>query len=136
MVLTQSLHSYYSALSGGQAAEHSANALLTNFAHRVFCALGDAKSAQWASELCGKSRQILISGSMAPQQDLWDEMIGRSKFTGSFSEHLENNVEPVEFMHGLRTGGPPSYIVDAWVIRSGQPFSTGQNWLRVALSQR
>jgi hypothetical protein len=137
VVLTQSLHSYYAALNGGHAAEHMANALLTNFAHRVFCALGDAKSAQWASELCGRSRQILIGGSMAPQQDMWDEMMGRSKFTGSFSEHLENNVEPVEFMHGgLRTGGPPSFMVDAWVIRSGQPFSTGQNWLRVALSQR
>jgi len=135
-VLTQSLHSYYAALSGSQAAEHMANALLTNFAHRIFCALGDAKSAQWASDLCGKSRQILISGSMAPQQDLWDEWMGRTKFTGSFSEHLENNVEPVEFMHGLRTGGPPSFTVDAWVIRSGQPFSTGENWLRVAFSQR
>jgi hypothetical protein len=136
IVLTQSLHSYYAALNGGQAAEHMANAMLTNFAHRIFCALGDAKSAEWASDLCGKSRQILISGSMAPQQDMWDEMMGQTKFTGSFSEHLENNVEPVAFMHNLRTGGPPSFMVDAWVIRSGQPFSTGQNWLRVAFSQR
>ena len=136
VVLTQSLHSYYSALNGGQAAEHSANALLTNFAHRIFCALGDAKSAQWASELCGRSRQVLIGGSTAPQQDMWDEMMGRSKFTGSFSEHLENNVEPVAFMHGLKTGGPPSYMVDAWIIRSGNPFSNGQNWLRTSFSQR
>jgi hypothetical protein len=137
VVLTQSLWSYFTALNGGQAAEHMANALLTNFAHRIFCALGDAKSGQWASDLCGKSRQVLIGGSTAPQQDMWDEMMGHSKFTGSFSEHLENNVEPVEFMHGLRTGGPPSYVVDAWVIRSGQPFSsTGQNWLRTAFSQK
>lgn len=136
-VLTQSVHSYYAALSGGQAAEHSANALLTNFATRIFCALGDANSAQWASELCGKSRQVLIGGSLAPEESVWDTVMGRAKFTGSFSEHVENNVEPVEFMHGgLRTGGPPSWMVDAWIIRSGQPFSTGQNWLRVSFSQR
>lgn len=137
LVLTQSLHSYYAALSGGQAAEHNADALLTNFATRIFCALGDAKSAGWASDLCGKSRQLLLGGSMAPEESLWDTLMGRTKFTGSFSEHLEANVEPVEFMHGgLRTGGPPSCMVDAWVIRSGQPFSTGQNWLRASFSQR
>jgi hypothetical protein len=136
VVLTQSLHSYYSALNGSHAAEHAANALLTNFAHRIFTALGDAKSAQWASDLCGRSRQILIGGSMA-QDDPWDVLMGRSKYTGNFSEHMENNVEPAEFMHGgQRTGGPPSFMVDAWVLRSGQPFSTGKNWLRTALSQR
>ena len=31
VVLTQSLHSYFAALKGGHAAEHQANALLTNF---------------------------------------------------------------------------------------------------------
>jgi Type IV secretion-system coupling protein DNA-binding domain len=136
VVLTQSLHSYYAALNGGPAAEHLANAMLSNFGTRIFTALGDSKSAQWASEFCGRSKQILISGSMAPQQEMWDELMGRTSYTGSFSEHMESNVEPVEFMHGLRTGGPPSYMVDAWVIRSGQPFSTGQNWLRTAFSQR
>jgi hypothetical protein len=135
VVLTQSLHSYFSALNGSTAAEHAANALLSNFAHRIFTALGDAKSAQWASDLCGRSRQIQIGGSMA-QDDLWDVLMGRSKYTGNFSEHMENNVEPANFMHGLRTGGPPSHIVDVWILRSAQPFSTGKNWLRVALSQR
>src|SRR5581483_4703244 len=66
VVLTQSLHSYYSALSGGHNAEHHANALLTNFATRIFCALGDAASAKWASDMCGRSRQTMIGGSMEP----------------------------------------------------------------------
>jgi hypothetical protein len=49
VVLTQSLHSYFAALKGGHAAEHQANALLTNFAEKIFCSLGDAKSAEWAT---------------------------------------------------------------------------------------
>ena len=55
-VLTQSLHSYYSALHGGQAAEHQANALLTNFGHRVFCSLGDEKMRPVGVGFCAAGR--------------------------------------------------------------------------------
>jgi hypothetical protein len=133
VVLTQSLHSYYAALKGGQAAEHSANALLTNFAHRIFCSLGDAKSAEWASGLLGKRLETMIGGSMAPEESMWDTLMGRTKFTGSFSQHYEPILQPNVFMHHLRTGGDG--VADAIVIRP-ERFSNGQNFLAVAFGRR
>jgi len=63
--------------------------------------------------------------------------MGRSKFTGSFSEHYENVLQANAFMSGLRTGGAENgYVVDAIVIRSGETFSNGSNWLRVAFAQK
>jgi hypothetical protein len=74
---------------------------------------------------------------MAPATDLYDELMGRSKFTGNFSEHYESILQPNAFMSGLRTGGANNgYVVDAIVIRSGETFSNGSNWLRVAFGQK
>jgi hypothetical protein len=137
VVLTQSLHAFYAAIKGGKSGEHLADALLTNYGTKCFCALGDAKTAEYASSLVGKSLQTFIGGSTAPSTDLYDELMGRSKFTGSFSEHYENVLQANAFMSGLRTGGAENgYVVDAIVIRSGEIFSNGSNWLRVAFGQR
>jgi hypothetical protein len=137
VVLTQSLHAFYAAIKGGRSGEHLADALLTNYGTKCFCALGDAKTAEYASSLVGKSLQTFIGGSMAPATDLYDELLGRSKFTGSFSEHFESILQPNAFMSGLRTGGAENgYVVDAIVIRSGETFSNGSNWLRIAFGQR
>ncbi|HZU34730.1 MAG TPA: TraM recognition domain-containing protein, partial [Gemmataceae bacterium] len=132
VVLTQSLHSYFAALKGGHAAEHQANALLTNFAHRIFCSLGDAKSAEWASGLLGKRLETMIGGSMAPEESVWDTMMGRTKFTGSFSQQYQPVLQPNVFMHHLRTGGDG--IADAIIIRP-EPFSNGENFLPVAFTR-
>jgi hypothetical protein len=132
VVLTQSLHSYYAALKGGHAAEHEANALLTNFAHRIFCSLGDAKSAEWASGLLGQRLETMIGGSMAPEESMWDTLMGRTKFTGSFSQSYQHVVQPNRFMHGLRTG--QNGVADAIVIRP-EPFSSGENFLQVAFGR-
>jgi hypothetical protein len=131
-VLTQSLHSYYAALKGGHAAEHQANSLLTNFAHRIFCSLGDAKSAEWASGLLGKRLETMIGGSMAPEESMWDTLMGRTKFTGSFNQHYEPVLQPNVFMHHLRTGRDG--IADAIIIRP-ERFSNGQNFLQVAFGR-
>jgi hypothetical protein len=137
VVLTQSLHAFYAAIKGGRSGEHLADALLTNYGTKCFCALGDAKTAEYASSLVGKSLQTFIGGSMAPATDLYDELMGRSKFTGNFSEHYETILQPNALMTGLRTGGAENgYVVDSIVIRSGETFSNGSNWLRVAFGQR
>ena len=63
-------------------------------------------------------------------------MFGDAAVTYSSNEHTEEIVQPREFMHGLRTGGPPDFVADAIVIKSGEPFSWGGNYLKVAFSQR
>jgi hypothetical protein len=131
-VLSQSLHSFYSALSGDKAAEHAANALLTNFAHRIFCSLGDAISADWASGLLGKKLETMIGGSMAPEESMWGTLMGQTKVTGSFNQSYQPVLQPNVFMHGLRTGS--GGVADAIVIRP-EPFSNGQNYLRVAFTR-
>jgi hypothetical protein len=134
--LSQSLPGYYSALKG-QAGKHQTEALLANLYTKVLHSVGDYSTAEWASNLIGRERTTFIGGSMAPAESVYDELFGNSRFTGSFSEQMSAILEPNEFMNNLRSGGAESrFVADAMVVRSGQPFSTGQNWLRVAFSQR
>jgi TraM recognition site of TraD and TraG len=134
--LSQSLSSFYTAF-GGDSGKHQAQVLLSNFGHRIVHALGDHESAEWASELLGKQLESFFGGSTQPAQDIWDCVLGTGQFTGSFNSHYEHILQPNVFMNGLRTGGKLNgYVCDAVVIRSGEPFSNGQNFLQVAFSQR
>jgi hypothetical protein len=133
--LTQSLHSYYSALKGRNG-EHQTDGLLTNFGTKIFHQLGDARSAEYGASLIGKSLQTLVGSSMAPTEDLWQELTGQSKITTNTSEHMDYIVQPRQFLTGLRTGGPQNdYCADAIVIRS-EPFADGHNFKFIAFSQR
>lgn len=134
--LSQSLHSYYGAMKG-ESGKHQADALLTNFHHKVFHALGDVQTAEWASGLVGKTLQTFTGGSMAPREGLFDELYGPGKFTGNFNQHYEKVLQENVFMNGLRTGGAANGLLcDCVVIRSGEPFASGQNWLWATFSQK
>jgi hypothetical protein len=134
--LSQSLPSYYAALKG-ESGKNQTEALQANFHTKIFHALGDYPTAEWASNLIGRRRTTFIGGSMAPAESVYDELFGRSRFTGSFSEQMSPTLEPKEFMNGLRMGGAANgFMADAIVVRSGQPFSKGENWIRAAFSQR
>jgi hypothetical protein len=57
--------------------------------------------------------------------------------TSSFSTHYEHALPPQRFMNGLRTGGRNNrFTCDAFVVRSGEPFASGRNWLPIAVSQK
>ncbi len=134
-VLTQSISSLYAVLKG-PAGRHQADSLLGNFGHLVVHAC-DPISADWASQKLGKSLETFIGGSMAPSGNVWDELVGKSQYTANFSEHYEPILQPNVFMNGLRTGGKVNGLIcDGIVIRNGRPFSNGQNYLRVAFSQK
>jgi len=134
--LSQSVGSFYAAFAGNTG-KYKAEVLLSNFKHKVLHALADAETATWASDLLGKQLETFIGGSTQPPQDVWDCVMGTGQFSGSFNSHYEYVLQPSVFMNGLRTGGKHNgYVCDAVVIRSGEPFSNGQNYLQVAFSQR
>ncbi|WP_437193668.1 type IV secretory system conjugative DNA transfer family protein [Planctomicrobium sp. SH527] len=134
--LTQSLHAYYAALSG-DTGRHQADSLLTNFHTKLLHALGDIESANWASGLVGKSLQTFTGGSVTPSEGIYDDLMGSNRYSGNFSQHYESTLQAASFMHGLRTGGVANgYVCDCFVIRSGEPFSSGENWLATSFDQR
>lgn len=134
--LAQSLHSYYAALKG-QAGRHQADALMSNFYYKIFHSLGDVDSSSWASSLIGRELRTFIGGSTQRDEDPFGLLMGGGSATGSFSESYEAILQPNEFMTGLRDGGIENGLLcDAIVMRSGKPFANGQNWIKVAFSQR
>jgi hypothetical protein len=134
--LTQSIHSLYSRIHEG--GEHETDSLLTNFHHKVAHALGDDRSAAYFSGLVGKRLTTHIGGSSSPAKTVADEIFGQHpRFSASVSQHIENELENRVFMQNLRTGGEANgCIVDGIVVRSGQPFSNGKAWLKVAFRQK
>jgi hypothetical protein len=134
--LCQSLHSFHATLKGDDG-KHQAQALLANFGHRVFHALGDIETAEWASGLIGKRLETFMGGSMQPSKGIYDDLLGNSQYSGTFNSQYAPILQTTEFLSGLRTGGRKAgYLCDGIVIRSGEPFSNGENWLRMAFRQR
>ncbi|HEY2837676.1 MAG TPA: TraM recognition domain-containing protein [Pirellulales bacterium] len=134
--LCQSLHSFHATLKG-EDGKQQAQALLANFGHRVFHALGDIETAEWASGLIGARLETFMGGSMQPSQGIYDDLMGNSQYSGTFSSQYAPILQTTEFLSGLRTGGRKAgYMCDGIVIRSGEPFSNGENWLRMAFMQR
>lgn len=133
--LTQSMHSIHSAFKE-DAGGHKAQALLANFSTKIFHALGDSETAQWASGLLGQRLETMLSGSSGPPQDLFDDLMGRGQFSGGYSTQYQPVVQPNVFLNGLRTGGKRNGLkCDAIVMKSGEPFANGENWLHVEFSQ-
>ena len=102
--LTQSIHSYYARL-GGRTGEHEADALLTNFYHKIFHAVGDDKTAAFGSSLVGRRLTTRMGGSMGAGESVGEELFGKhNRYSANFSQSIENILENREFMQGLRTG--------------------------------
>jgi hypothetical protein len=134
--LSQSLHAY-KALLPGEKSDAMVNALLANFGHKLFFALGDYETAEWAADLCGKELQTFRGGSVQLGNPQPLELFGsETQSSGSFHEQYEYIVRPEAFMNNLRTGGMENQRrVDAILTRSGVPFSNGYNVLPVTFTQ-
>lgn len=116
LYLTQSIHSFMGEAMG-HAAEHKARTLFTNFRYKVAVTLGDLESATYLCGLLGERVDTL--GSF-------------NKEGGNISESMQKVLQPIHLLTGLRSHGG---VVDGYVFRSGIPFSTGENHLRVQLEQ-
>lgn len=135
--ICQGLNNYREALPGAKA-DAAIEAMLANFGHKLFFALGDYATAEWASNLCGKElKQYAGGGVQHAPYETFLPFGAQSQYSSSFQEHLEHALPPWEFMNGLRTGSPANnYQVDAVLVRSGVPFSNGLPLLDVTFDQR
>ena len=110
----------------------------TNFGLHVYHTV-DAETSKFASADClasGGSRSPPFpakTGSDHGRAILRQWQYVRDRF---FENRTRRSLQPAVFMTGLRCGGPPDFCVDGIVIRSGEPFSNGENWQRVSFSQR
>ena len=136
VVLTQSIHSFYSSIGGREAQSHT-KALLTNFGTKVAMTLGNEESAKYFSSLIGRAIIRLGGSSSSGGGQVFEEFMGKYNLGTSLNEHIEDLILPRLFMNGLRTGGPENgYIAEGWVIRNGTAFSNGENAMLVGFSQR
>ena len=69
---TQSKASFYANMAG-DAAEAQVDALLNNFNYKIIHALGDIKTAEWASQLVGSELQYTVGGTEQPPESVLDE---------------------------------------------------------------
>src|SRR5947208_603279 len=100
-------------------------------------ALGDEESAKFFSSLIGKAIIRLGGSSRNSSAQMFDDSPGKSNLGTSLNEHIEDLILPRLFMNGLKTGGPENgYIAEGWVIKNGEPFSSGENAMLVGFSQK
>ncbi len=132
--LTQSISSYYAKL-GGETGKHQVDALMANFGTCIVHAC-DPVTAKWASEKVGRRLKTYIGTSTAPCENLYEEFCCVGKTSTSTSQNLAEILETRVLMNGLRTGGPPLFVCDGAVLKSGEAFSTGENYLLVGFSQK
>ena len=130
--LTQTVNSEYAAMGGK--GQHRADQLLSNFGHHIYH-ISDPATAKFASSLLDQRRETFVSCSSHRRQGLGEDIFGEQQNNGSISESYQPILQPSFFMTDMRTGGPPHYCVDGVVIRVGERFRNGENWIKVAFSR-
>ena len=135
--LTQGLDGLLAALPG-EAGRNQVMALLTNFHHKIVHALGSSQDAEYFSALIGAKPQTMTGGSMAPAENLYEDLFGgNSRFTSNFSTQILPEVQPGLLINGPRCGGAANkYQCDALIVRSGEPFRNGSNYLWTTFTQQ
>jgi type IV secretory pathway TraG/TraD family ATPase VirD4 len=137
--LAQSISAMQHSLGGGPKAEQMVHALMGNLQTKIFCRQSDVVTNEYAANLVGKRRKLFMNGSMAGGE--YNPFTNRFQpthpggFSSGFSENLDYEFAPHEFMM-LASGGPKhGNIVEAVCFRGGQRFSTGKVWKRISFLQ-
>ncbi len=143
VLLSQNYSNFVAALGGNEKGRVETDSLLANLNTKVLHGNSDPVTNEWASRLIGRTLQCRASGNHShAADDQVSALLGldwvreNGTTSGGFSEVMEAEVEPREFTR-LRTGGPPSWIVDGIVFQNGKVFNaSGRSWLPVQFNQK
>ncbi|MBX3412816.1 MAG: TraM recognition domain-containing protein [Pirellulales bacterium] len=137
--LSQNVPNIVAALGGQQKGQAECDSLFGNLNLKVFHANSDPTTNNYASQLIGQTKQLLMNTNSGHAPDDWTSLVlgmGSSQASGGFSETYYHEVPPSVFS-SLRTGGQRNgRVIEAIVFRSGRIFSdTGRNWRLVTFQQ-
>jgi hypothetical protein len=139
--ITQNLPGLYAEMGGEQRASAEVDAIVGQLGTRIVHANGDPQTNEWASAACGRTRQLLASGSSSYLPSDWLSgalgLANGAQTSAGFTEAYEYEVQPTVFST-LRNGGDVNgRNVDAIVIQNGEPFrDTGRPWRKVTFKQQ
>jgi NAD(P)-dependent dehydrogenase (short-subunit alcohol dehydrogenase family) len=135
--LTQNYPTLIAAMGGEAAGKAMTDSLLGNMGTKIFHANSDGETNRFAAELVGKRLQSLRnSGSGSSLSFGSQSTIGSSAHRGR-SEHMDLEIQPMEFSTLSKGGADNGHASDALVFQNGRLWSgTGRTWQKVSFRQR
>lgn len=123
ILCTQNLSNYLA--RGGEGSRDAVEAMLGNLNCHIWCCNNHAATNKWAAESIANSTNTRGS---------WN-VDGQGQGSGGCTEHNDTKVLEGAFTE-LSRGGPPHFMTEAIVFRSGHRFNhSGDTWLRLAFPQ-
>jgi hypothetical protein len=134
--LTQNYPSLIAALGGESGGKAMTDSLLGNMGTKIFHANSDRETNQFAAELVGRRLQLLRSSGTGASLSLGSQPSAGSSASRGRSEHMDLEIQPIEFST-LRKGGVDNNCVsDALVFQNGRLWGgTGRTWQKVSFRQ-
>jgi hypothetical protein len=135
--LSQNLPGLYEA-TGGEAGRHVIDALTGHLRLKLFASQDDMTTCLWQSEMLGKVKRLIFSGSSQPRTDQPLSLFRpRANVSAGFTESWEYAIQPWEWSHGLRNGGPANgFQIDAVAFQGGRIWqANGRTHLPVTFTQ-
>jgi hypothetical protein len=135
--MTQSYPSLVAALGGESLGTAVTDSLLGNMGTKIFHANSDRETNRIAAELVGKRLQSLRNFGSGASISLGGQATAGSSASRGMSEHMDFEIQPMEFSMLRKGGAENAYSSDALVFQNGRLWgSTGRTWQKVAFRQR
>jgi|EndMetStandDraft_7_1072992.scaffolds.fasta_scaffold02356_4 type IV secretory system conjugative DNA transfer VirD4/TraG family protein len=130
--ITQNIPNLYAELGGESAGKSRVDSLLGNLVTKILCQQGDPVTNQWASDMVGKTKQLLVnygnsqsSGFGSPSQNT----------SSGLSEAVDYDCPSRNFQL-LATGGSRyNFRVEAVIYGGGRLWSNHKTWMKVTFNQ-
>jgi len=135
--LTQNYPSLIAALGGESGGKALTDSLLGNMGTKIFHANSDRDTNQFAAELVGRRLQTLRNSGTGASLSMGSQPGGGSSASRGQSEHMDYEIQPMEFSTLRKGGAENGFESEALVLQNGRIWGgTGRTWQKVAFRQR
>ncbi len=131
--ITQNIPSLYAALGGEATAKAKTDSLLGNLATKLFCQQDDPITNQWAADMIGKTKQLLLSFNSSKSTGFGS--VPSQNLSSGISETMDYDCQTRNFQV-LATGGPRNrFTLETIVYGGARVWNNGKVWLKTSFKQ-